>query len=481
MKNEKDFKTYISEIAAKIAEAPADTRRLRSYQARKDKGAAVSVPDKYQGIKYKDVPGLSPLMKKKADQIVAALEEELMDEVKSASIYPSKGRYENSIIFKIEFENLPTFVGVVSADAEDLPEPKGSTGFEPPLATGQRKEPESEKKTKPLSKKAAALAKGTMSFDIPDKGESGAKTFDKEAAKKMIDAKRIDPKIKIYLQHKDRGWLADVRPVLLSGDTLTVIETPKGGTKEEERKYNIKDITNYIVHQPYKSKAAKSDVKESYFSFLMEVLRNEPIVKAGFSSQTVTNDAGRFLKKGSMQDLETNTSVSPKTKKMINVFLQDVAKELLSISAVPGTSVQKTLDTIKKKAKVANKQSKIAEQNGPNTPAKPDAQKLADILKDIAVVKSAFFRIDNAIEFGDLLMGIMPMMKLDPSQFINGLNKAVKLAAELKQKNNPSEPVSKDSPNAMYDKMKTPDVSADDAKKMKLPALQEAYERIKRK
>ena len=468
MKNEKDFKTYISEIAAKIAEAPADTRRLKSYQARKDKGAAVSVSDKYQGIKYKDVPGLSGLMTRKADQIVAALEEDLMDQVKTASIYPSKGRYENSIIFKIEFENLPTFVGIVSADPEDLPEPKGVTGFEPPLATGQRKDPESEKKTAPLSKKAAALAKGKMTFDIPSQGMAGAKTFDKEAAKKMIDAKRIEPKVKIHLNHKDRGWLVDVRPVLLSGDTFTVIETPKGSTKEEERRYNIKDITNYILQQPRKSRAAKIDIKESFFSFLSEVLRNEPIVKAGFASQAVTNDAGRFLKKGSMQDLETNTSVSPKTKKMINVFLQDVAKELLSISAVPGTSVQKTLDTIKKKAKVANKKSKIAEQDGPNTPPKPDAKKLADILKDIAVVKSALFRIDDAIEFGDFLMGIMPMLKLDHSQFINGLNKAVKLAAELKQKNNPSEPVSKDSPNAMDDKMN-------------LPALQEAYERIKRK
>lgn len=351
MKNEKDFKNYISEIAAKIAEAPADTRRLRSYQARKDKGAAVSVSDKYQGIKYRDVPGLSGLMKRKADQIVAALEEDLMDQVKTASIYPSKGRYENSIIFKIEFENLPTFVGIVSADPEDLPEPKGVTGFNPPISSGPRKD----------------------------------------------------------------------------------------------------------------------DVNESVFNFLSEVLRNEPIVKAGFASQAVTNDAGKFLKRGSMQDLESNTAVSPKTKKMINVFLQDLGKELLSIGSVPGTSVQKTLDTIKKKAKVANKKSKIAEQDGPNTPPKPDAKKLADILKDIAVVKSALFRIDDAIEFGDFLMGIMPMLKLDPSQFINGLNKAVKLAAELKQKNNPSEPVSKDSPNAMYDKMPVPS------------GLKEAYERIKRK
>jgi hypothetical protein len=470
MKNEKDFKTYISEIAAKIAEAPADTRRLRSYQARKDKGAAVSVSDKYQGIKYKDVPGLSGLMKRKADQIVAALEEDLMDQVKTASIYPSKGRYENSIIFKIEFENLPTFVGIVSADPEDLPEPKGVTGFEPPLATGQRKDPESEKKTAPLSKKAAALAKGKMTFDIPSQGMAGAKTFDKEAAKKMIDAKRIEPKVKIHLNHKDRGWLVDVRPVLLSGDTFTVIETPKGSTKEEERRYNIKDITNYILQQPRKSRAAKIDIKESFFSFLSEVLRNEPIVKAGFASQAVTNDAGRFLKKGSMQDLETNTSVSPKTKKMINVFLQDVAKELLSISAVPGTSVQKTLDTIKKKAKVANKKSKMDsadlkeyESGKVNLPNSIKAQ-----------INSAIADEKDMAQFVlDMIMEIIPNEKafanLEKRAGWTGIFKALKV---------------KSGENSQGGDNTTPDVSADDMKKSKLPdvpALQEAYERIKRK
>jgi hypothetical protein len=100
--------------------------------------------------------------------------------------------------------------------------------------------------------------------------------------------------------------------------------------------------------------------------------------------------------------------------------------------------------------------AEIAEELGPNAPAQPDDKKVEEVLKDIAVVRTALEKINNATELGDVLFGIMPMMTVDTTQFINGLNRAVKLAAELKQKNNPSTKASKKDPNTMYNNMPLP-------------------------
>jgi hypothetical protein len=124
--------------------------------------------------------------------------------------------------------------------------------------------------------------------------------------------------------------------------------------------------------------------------------------------------------------------------------------------------------------------AEIAEELGPNAPAQPDAKKVEDVLKDIAVVRTALEKINNATELGDVLFGIMPMMTVDTTQFINGLNRAVKLAAELKQKENPSTKVSKKDPNAMYDGMPKEDMK-EEKEDDEISNLKEAYDKIRKK
>jgi hypothetical protein len=122
------------------------------------------------------------------------------------------------------------------------------------------------------------------------------------------------------------------------------------------------------------------------------------------------------------------------------------------------------------KKRISEIAARIAEESeSPNKSSQPDAEKVKDIISGITRAKEALGRINNPTELGDVMMGLMPMMSLDPTQFINGLNRAVKLAAEFKQKNNPSEPVSTDSKNAAYDGMPVSE------------NLKEAYDRIKRK
>lgn len=122
------------------------------------------------------------------------------------------------------------------------------------------------------------------------------------------------------------------------------------------------------------------------------------------------------------------------------------------------------------KKRISEIAARIAEESdSPNKSSQPDAEKVKEIISGITRAKEALGRINTATELGDVMMGLMPMMSLDPTQFINGLNRAVKLAAEFKQKNNPSEPVSTDSKNAAFDGMPVSD------------NLKEAYDRIKRK
>jgi methyl-accepting chemotaxis protein len=125
------------------------------------------------------------------------------------------------------------------------------------------------------------------------------------------------------------------------------------------------------------------------------------------------------------------------------------------------------------KKRISEIAARIAEESdSPNKSSQPDAEKVKEIISGITRAKEALGRINTATELGDVMMGLMSMMSLDPTQFINGLNRAVKLAAEFKQKNNPSEPVDPDSANAVYD-----GVPKNKLKK----SLAEAYERIKRK
>jgi hypothetical protein len=475
MENEKNFKKYISELANKIVEADVAKSSVRAYKARQDKSRAVNPSGKFSGIKYTDV-SIPDNLKREALKVISNLQADLEDEVKTASISKVKTRYEQSVVFKIQFENSPTFIGIVSADPEDLPEPKGSTPLNPPDPPSYT-EPKGKEKypfspgagdiEKPSAKTFPTLpSKRTMSFNIPGKGDTDYKPFTMDTAKKMVASKKD---VAIYYQgdsQNPKGW-RKVTPVELSGQSFIVKEKPKKGKKKAElKKYQVKDISNYVL---------ENTNSDSYYSLLMEVLREKPTVKAGFTTQADVDQKGKIINKGSITTLDNNSDVGSSTKKLIYDFLNDLGMEVMSSKNVD----QKMLNTIKdkfknKKMKEEDFKGRISEiaariaEASPNKSSQPDAEKVKEIISGITRAKEALGRINNATELGDVMMGLMPMMSLDPTQFINGLNRAVKLAAEFKQKNNPSKSVSTDSKNAAFDGMPVPD------------NLQETYNRIKR-
>jgi hypothetical protein len=478
MENEKNFKKYISELANKIVEADVAKSSVRAYKARQDKSRAVNPSGKFSGINYTDV-SIPDNLKREALKVISNLQADLEDEVKTASISKVKTRYEQSVVFKIKFENSPTFIGIVSADPEDLPEPKGSTPLNPPDPPAYTEPKEKEKYPfspgagdieKPSAKTFPTLpSKRTMSFNIPGKGDTDYKPFTMDTAKKMVASKKD---VAIYYQgdsQNPKGW-RKVTPVELAGQSFIVKEKPKKGKKKAElKKYQVKDISNYVL---------ENTNSDSYYSLLMEVLREKPTVKAGFTTQADVDQKGNIINKGSITTLDNNSDVGSSTKKLIYDFLNDLGMEVMT-----SKDYQKTLNTIKDKLKnkkmreedfkgrISEIAARIAEES-PNKSSQPDAEKVKEIISGITRAKEALGRINNATELGDVMMGLMPMMSLDPTQFINGLNRAVKLAAEFKQKNNPSEPVSTDSKNAAYDGMPK--------NKLNKP-LAEAYDKIRKK
>lgn len=112
MKNEKDFKKRISEIASSIAEEEVGPGQSRVQ----------SKPD-FKNILYKGIK-LGPSLSDKAMKLTSMMSQDLQDPIKKATIskvdVPSdKGLKGGAIIFRIEFATKGTFVGMVKTDPTD--------------------------------------------------------------------------------------------------------------------------------------------------------------------------------------------------------------------------------------------------------------------------------------------------------------------------------------------------------------------------
>lgn len=121
------------------------------------------------------------------------------------------------------------------------------------------------------------------------------------------------------------------------------------------------------------------------------------------------------------------------------------------------------------KKRISEIASKIAEES-PNKP-EPDANKVNALLQGMSSrLEAPLMAINKASEFKDVIKGMIGMMpNMADSAVRSALNLLLNELSKEKADSNPSEPISKDDPNAAYDGMPLP------------KGLKESYDRIKKK
>ena len=271
MKNEKDFKKRISEIAASIFNE-------REGEVDLDNSRVKSKPD-FKNILYKGIK-LGPSLSDKAMKLTSMMSQDLQDPIKKATIskvdVPSdKGLKGGAIIFRIEFATKGTFVGMVKTDPTDS---KPSTEPLNPIPVDY------DKMTKNMSPDQIKGMKKDM--DLYKDKTIYKKRFDlKEDASADYLAKTRSKAIFIDASgaRKDIEEVPDLKPdtVGAAKKLLSAIYTDAStlenvNEKYEAEKYNLPDT---ILARINSSIANQQDLALAILDLIKEILTNEPTMK----------------------------------------------------------------------------------------------------------------------------------------------------------------------------------------------------------
>lgn len=268
MKNEKDFKKRISEIAASIVKEEIGPGQSR-----------VQNKPEYNKILYKGIK-LNSNLSNDADKIVKMMSQDLGDTAARASITkmdtPSdKGLKGGTIVFKIDFNSKGSFIGAVTTSPTDS---KPSTEPLNPTAVDYSK------MTKNMSPDQIKAMKKDM--DLYKDRTIYKKKFDlkEEASDDYVSRTRtkatfIDP----------NGYKQDIESVSeLKPDTIGAVKKflsnlftdaatfENVNEKYEGEKYNLPDT---ILARINSSVANQQDLALAILDLINEILTNEPTMK----------------------------------------------------------------------------------------------------------------------------------------------------------------------------------------------------------